>query len=108
MNIETNIAIRSRKGFLALAIVIIGLVAFYALQAIEPQLQFIGVFVLLLGLGISSWYLIDRYCFTKVSLQDEILKKNSSMAFAFLGYIILIAIAELCAFAVFFTLKQTP
>lgn len=105
MNTEVDITIRSRKGFLALAKVIVGIIAFYFLGAVQPQLQFVGVFILLLGLGISSWYLIDRYCFTKVSLQNEILNENSSMSIAFLGYVILIGIAELCAFAVFFTLR---
>ena len=100
-----NKKLRSKKGHVSIVSLLLGLGAFYGLQAYEPQLQFIGVFILLLGLSIGSWYIIDRYILTKVSLQYGIKEHNTAMAITFVGYVILIGIAELCAFAVFFTLR---
>lgn len=90
---------------LVLLMILAGLFLFGFLQEIVPSLQFIGVTTLLFGLALGAWWLTDKYYFPFIDFPAEIKNGNIAAAITLLAVFMLIGIAELCAFAVFFTLK---
>lgn len=85
--------------------ILAGLVLFGLLQAVMPSLQFIGISTLIYGLALAAWWLTDKYYFPHIDFPQEIKNGNIAAAITMLACFMLIGIASLCAFAVFFTLK---
>ncbi len=95
----------SRTGILTVITAIIGLIAFRLLKDNYPSLQFLGVMTMLLSFGMGGYWAIDKWVLTTFSFSDEIKNGNVSAGIAFAAILLFIGICELCAFAVFFTLR---
>ena len=95
----------NRTGLLTVLLFIAGIALFNFLGAYFPSLHFIGVAVLLFSLSLGAFYLTDRFCFPNLDFFDEIKNGNVAASIALLAVFVLIGIAELCAFSVFFTLR---
>lgn len=94
-----------KNAKLTLIMIGAGLLLFFFLQAAIPSLQFIGVSALIYGLGLGAWWLTDLFYFPFIDFPLEIKNGNVAAAVTMLACFMLIGIAMLCAFAVFFTLK---
>ena len=95
----------NRTGLVTIILFIIGVALFNFLAAYFPSLHFIGVAVLLYSLSLGAFYITDKYCFPNINFYDEIQKGNTAAAITLFAVYMLIGIAELCAFSVFFTLR---
>lgn len=95
----------SRTGWLTSILFVIAIIAFQMFKEYYPSLQFLGVCTMLFSCGLGAFYVTDRFVFPNISFKEEIAKGNMAVAVTFAAILGFVGICELCAFAVFFTLR---
>lgn len=95
----------SRTGILTTVVFIASLVLFKMFKEYYPSLQFLGVMTMLYSCGLGAFYVTDKYVFPNISFREQIEKGNMAVAVTFAAIFMFTGVCEMCAFAVFFTLR---
>lgn len=100
---------KSKKGIVAVLCMAVGFVLFHICGWFFPTFQFHATALLIYGIMIGAWYVVDKWILTKVDLQEQITKGQYSsiaVALTFVGHCILIVMAYYIGALTFFTLRD--